>query len=50
MVRAGPNIGYPRGVSETVVVVVIATKTNRTTLKTIKTLHTSFKNQLFASC
>ena len=50
MVRAGPNIGYPRGVFGTVVVVIIATKTNRRTVKTIKTLDKSLKNQLFASC
>ena len=50
MVRAGPHIGYPRGVFGTVVLVRIATKTNRRTLKTIKTLDTSLKNQLFASC
>ena len=47
MVRASPNIGYPRGVFGSVQVLVLATKTNRITLKTIKTLDTSFKNQVF---
>ena len=47
MVRAGPNIGYPRGVFGSVQVLILATKTNRITLKTIKTLDTSFKNQVF---